>query len=707
MSVSFLVNPMCIFGFTFDPCDSNYYIKERSDYRATGHEKRLLNGTELKGLNDEDIAKLLTKNIKSLVDNSAFPELQTDTVRIGYREDEAPKESLVQYICTFFPKKNGKKKSLRNAIPHFNGMLEKPNRHRLEKNPEDLKNLWVGKELAACQKELKSLYARHSDNIPDEVSASADETIQFIFQNENGSYWLDAIKGTEFEEYKDEIIGYIASLGHIDDIEASCSCFRAVWLLSYITASPAILAYYVTRYDINVAADDFPYINLELINYYRDWLSKSDEEGRTRLEALAFGSPLLSEIQSLCKNHSRDDSIWSTLYEIKSVTDRIASEDALKHRAESFFTSLDNTRKKLTSKFDEIGLDVVDSRLLSRVAHVDSVFKSVIGSGRDGLQSNDFASEIIKHLDLAEFDRGTIEVLSFISEWESTHIEMTSVRTEVKEISELKDSLIDGDNLEKLSALKKSYSIAGEQQEAVAQQALTALSCLESSLGELDVAINSTRERERVMSTDDEKSSLIDKLNADKRDLRLELEETKRKLQKVTVVQEADKPETTVFSDPLVDEAWIASILENQVSLFDVVTVLADRFSETSTIAPGVWKSLKNNTHFLRLGTLYSKLRVLMSPGFLHGFNQHGAQFAFKHFTTKELAFNESQTTMSTKGNTRSFVFSDGLSRVCDSHLRVGNNGNKQHMLRIYFAIENGHLYIGEITTHLPTSTKR
>lgn len=42
----------------------------------------------------------------------------------------------------------------------------------------------------------------------------------------------------------------------------------------------------------------------------------------------------------------------------------------------------------------------------------------------------------------------------------------------------------------------------------------------------------------------------------------------------------------------------------------------------------------------------------------------------------------------------------------CRAHLRIGVDNTEQNKIRVYFAIENGTLYIGEITRHLPTQSK-
>lgn len=107
---------------------------------------------------------------------------------------------------------------------------------------------------------------------------------------------------------------------------------------------------------------------------------------------------------------------------------------------------------------------------------------------------------------------------------------------------------------------------------------------------------------------------------------------------------------------------------------------------------------------FTRWEDAIKKLHTLCSVPFLTAFSQKGSQAAFAFFTKKELSFQESETTLNNKSTSRFFRFDDG-EKQCKMHLRFGINNTEQAMLRIYFTIENGKVFIGSITRHLPVGT--
>lgn len=53
----------------------------------------------------------------------------------------------------------------------------------------------------------------------------------------------------------------------------------------------------------------------------------------------------------------------------------------------------------------------------------------------------------------------------------------------------------------------------------------------------------------------------------------------------------------------------------------------------------------------------------------------------------------------------RHFYF-NGKKKTCLYHLRIGVNCTEQHMIRIYFTIEDGKVLIGDVNKHLPSAVE-
>lgn len=145
----------------------------------------------------------------------------------------------------------------------------------------------------------------------------------------------------------------------------------------------------------------------------------------------------------------------------------------------------------------------------------------------------------------------------------------------------------------------------------------------------------------------------------------------------------------------VISSAYCSQTVE---SVFDSVALLnAGRV----VLSDKARRSVVGIGNFKYLPRLFSSLNTLCSAKFLKLYGSGGSKNAFEFFTKKELSFQESKGTKSGIG--RKFHFPDGQTRDCRAHLRIGVDNTEQNMLRVYFAIEGGVVYIGEVSRHLPT----
>ena len=183
-----------------------------------------------------------------------------------------------------------------------------------------------------------------------------------------------------------------------------------------------------------------------------------------------------------------------------------------------------------------------------------------------------------------------------------------------------------------------------------------------------------------------------------------EIEQLKDKLFAAKQVPVTVNP-TQSAVQPVNALAMVADALASNFNLEALLRMTEEAGAGRIKFSKTAMQSAKSIKNFERLDVLADMLAKLSSPEFMKAYLSKGSNGAFQFFTKKVLSFQESETTKLSTSISRDFAFDDAV-RECRAHLRLGVDNTEQNMLRVYFCIEDGVVYVGEVTRHLPVGTK-
>lgn len=296
---------------------------------------------------------------------------------------------------------------------------------------------------------------------------------------------------------------------------------------------------------------------------------------------------------------------------------------------------------------------------------------------------------------------------SLISASEALHSTDSESSRRLKDIEEESRALATAplDNIATLTALKEERDLLSLQLEE--QQKASVLALLEHVN---EAVINITRYQASLSDitspntnhNDDEKvpASLLQRVEGDLNDERQRRNELEKKLSRYRTLEWNNTSPEQESKAPDPSNIISASIAYGQNPTLESAFLLFDTFSRPVTLSPTAWRSIKNNKVFSRSDSVLEILDILTSASFLSTYDHHGSQACFSLIPNKRLSFSESESV--DNANLRDFKFKDGVTRTCNAHLRFGVNNDASTMLRIYFCIEDGHVYIGDVTKHAP-----
>lgn len=234
------------------------------------------------------------------------------------------------------------------------------------------------------------------------------------------------------------------------------------------------------------------------------------------------------------------------------------------------------------------------------------------------------------------------------------------------------------------------FTVINETLDAILALRDDAFGLIESALADVDEQ-QDVVSKDRFLFVDGE---LSDALSREK-DLMVQIEKLKASQLEVGAV--------AAKSDISKELSTIAKVALGCSTVKTVMSLIMDIHGERVVVSSKAKKSIREFGLFKHIERLFESLDKLASKEFIDAYMSGGSVKAFSFFTKKELSFQESKSTKS-KCN-REFTFPDKKVLDCRAHIRIGVDNTEQNMLRVYFAIENGVLYIGEVARHLPTQS--
>lgn len=148
--------------------------------------------------------------------------------------------------------------------------------------------------------------------------------------------------------------------------------------------------------------------------------------------------------------------------------------------------------------------------------------------------------------------------------------------------------------------------------------------------------------------------------------------------------------------------AEIMALLEGKGGITDMFNLVQKLWPHNIVMSDRAIKSMSNIKHFKNFSVLFNKLNTLVSDKFIETYTNKGSIGAFNFLSKNELSFQESHAVKCK--NTRSIKFKNYGNVDCKAHLKIGVDNSEQHMLRVYFAVINKKIYVGDVCRHLPTS---
>ena len=259
------------------------------------------------------------------------------------------------------------------------------------------------------------------------------------------------------------------------------------------------------------------------------------------------------------------------------------------------------------------------------------------------------------------------------------------------------------DNAQTLAALKQEHDALQE----TLREADTSLEQeMKETLDTMNTRLRAYRDALAAIlapaSENDEQVPLVDfqQLEADLNDERTRRNEAESKLHALS--QKATSPEDRSLPASNVDIQSLTPFMAKLAAKpsLNHAFALLEAMYPNMRMSPGAWRSVKSNEEFTRTDQLIELMGTLLSSRFLDTYQQEGSQACFSLITTKQLSFRESDSV--DKAKLRDYRFDDGQTRTCNAHLRFGVSNDPTTMLRVYFTIENGIVFVGEVTKHAP-----
>lgn len=719
------VNILPIFiGTPFDPTEDFYQVQPRADFRSTGIAKAMDTGKVFE--RDEDPAHAAMCFLYSCRGRFKYPSvighpapIHIPIASLFYEEanDDPAVIRLIGHVERVVGLIGNDPVKLTRLALMFSERQQVFINHRLDKNPSDASNLWPTKMLLKLFKE-----AEQYDAVPviDELVTSASSLFNTCIL---AGGWSDErlVELVGRRDHFERFLSTVFCCARNNDVEENDFAFRTIWHLAYLFSMPVFFIYAMKHFDINVERSKYPFINFELIDFYNEWF---DEELQpfgngpcmSNMEIFLKLSPSLDMVSALIGEYVKEaptvinsrgevelnQLILDTSYGI--ATNMSDAPRSLKEVTELCSDVCDRSEFVHCSSFASANPNIHST--LERISEL--VFRIEHEIDLSSITSTQFKS-ISRLACLSEINTLSSSLCVLIPSVEALIIDLDEIDVELGQaLLEARDKVDDDAFFDRITemrqqkhALKTSlderFALLAKQSSAYERELTLFCDALTDASTETNEA-NPPSDNNQYTQKIEELTLQLEKANA-------KIKKTSQKLAEALNSTSKSAEKNHVNASTL-NIDLIATAVDGDLTMADALQLLHDVNGGHVVISPKAWDSVRRNTDYTRIGFMIRRLSTLMSKDFISAFTHGGSEEAFTFFTKKMLSFNESETTMSAAKNSRVFEFDDGKSRLCESHLRLGTSGNPQHMLRIYFTIENSKLYIGEIVPHLPVSKK-
>lgn len=707
-------------GFPFDIFNKQYAMRPMNNAKPEGLMKLILSSRGRAVIEREADLKDLIHSVLLESTEGRFPEMESNGFNFGTAANTTGNQvssKLAKQISN-----HPNKKEAQNALALHCGGFDSMASVRLSRSNDVFWDLWQGKMLRRLEDALC--------DVAENMEGQCQLTEPFIasFHSTLKARKLPVVTAFLMHTGLDERVVNIAQLACIvgrERKEHADMCFEALWLAGYLLNSPMLFMLGLRYIDYTVDPVKYPYIHCEVIDNYNEFLASKTHSGFTYLQAIVDGAACINTIHKTLVNVSPSlDDVFQTLIQFSEIAESIDSES--------------------------IEIKSYVNRFVDNQGRLAQLVQQLEPSDDAGTPNGDFAfltSDEIKairkaHKILSPISAKQIE--QAIAYTDDTILEADfdgeddDLRVDLSCLSGILNTFMH--HIEHRQGLKRDYALLHDELSAL--MASSDVSCddaferitekraqLKAAQSDFDTALSHSIEETELLGdiTDTITSVIAAAIESQSKsandaepqndvDTAKQLKALEDELQKMRNERKRLKGTVMHLESKLTKHEAQANKPQNDhgFKMYDVLTgkTPLERALKLAIIESGVevhaspatLKSVAQNKCFARIDVFFNKMSVLLSRQFMDDYTATGSQGAFKYFTKTELAFNESETTMATKPQTRKFTFDDGVERTCVNHIRIGVDGTEQNMLRIYFTIEDGKVFIGDITKHLPVS---
>jgi|GEM_PF-6795874 len=681
-------------GFPFNPADASYHVTPRSDFKPRPAVKSVLKNGSIRSLNlPLALGSLVAGLIKAAPHE--FPRFVSGNSVIGNPEQQVLGEMLQRWVSYLLESKCVRESKLQNTALLISGLHQEVADDHFTKNPSSINEHWLSRMVVNLEESLARDFGDCELNTNEPL---AKFLTQYSFIR--SSMWLSAIDEAGLSDSYKNMITMAVAAAQSDNV--SIDIVKALWLQSFILNDPIPFVMALSGYHISLNEEDLPFLAYEALDNYHRFLSDSDPSGMTNFDYILHVGSALDVCAAITRprlgTHSMIRDGWNRLFQLKGFTETI---DVKHIHASSVIGSITHEVRAARMLFERQGepSQEIKDDLFNVLNQIQQLTSKITISGQlDMTRLVEIGNELVLATESAE--SLVVKCDTLFDEFNSLTEELASQRSDV--------DLLDDESFDKLAKLRHDAKQTKDQlatSKKECERACLALLKLYSALqDEFTRITESPAIDEPSKSLEDEVLTLQEEL--DTRNLEFkQLQARLFQLEKATTTSNAVSSELN--REDALPYGLVEDFMNSSQSLVDVAKLLNAHFKDRLRISPTAWKSMESNKTFCRNAVFFEKMRKLLSADFMRSYIKKGSLGAFEYFTKTELAFRESDTTMSSIPETRQFMFDDNIERECSYHLRIGTSGTRQHMLRIYFTIEDEVIYIGEVTPHLPVSKKR
>ncbi|MDC9563384.1 MULTISPECIES: hypothetical protein [unclassified Pseudoalteromonas] len=458
---------------------------------------------------------------------------------------------------------------------------------------------------------------------------------------------------------------------------------------------------FYTAYTLNKDVfneSDYPFLNFPILNTMGDLIKRPDGNGLTYIDHQFYAvflrvideinisnkndrdkvALIKQELQRDCFDHLGKPDIHLMTKECNVIFDRI----------KGYLSQFYGEEDKAYKSYVEHGRNFINNlSLLNTTKHnfstCNTILKTVKGSFEGLVRAFSDMKEELEAVqkDIVELNTKAIE----LGRDPLDNIEnLIEIKEQIRSKTEIQDRLLDA-----------SSNDVEEHNADLSNRTQVLLKLLGSSQGK---EVNA--EKMKIETLEEQVKVLEAELENANYEMDLQQEKIS-KLNSKVIYNGNDSNEAKTFN--LGDmNAAIVSILDNKSSISTIFNVLDATNTGKMILSSKARKSIKSIKHFSNFSLLYSKLSTLLSDDFIDAYTNSGSVKAFSFLSRNELSFQESETVKNKQ--LRHCTFEGHGQLDCKAHIKIGVNNREQHMLRIYFAIKDNQVFIGDVVRHLPCS---